>query len=223
MFSNRLIGGARESQTARPIQNRWTSRRPGRHPSRLGCVHYGSSRIRSSPRISPTAIGPGCSASGLVEPVDDLPAHDDPPSHPELLAYLEKEFLDHQYDPKHLLRIICRSCRLSSGAAELTLMRDPDGLAPRPIACRAGSRRKCCWIPPSRPRGVSAHRRRRPRSACALIAATVAGCAWPRMSGPHDPIQSMYSRPSASQTRAPRPRSTKRGCPPTARNARTGE
>src|SRR5688572_10716913 len=33
----------------------------------------------------------------------------------------------------------------------------------------------------------------------------------------------MYSRPSTSQTRAPRARSMKRGKPPTARNARTGE
>src|SRR5262245_25639605 len=33
----------------------------------------------------------------------------------------------------------------------------------------------------------------------------------------------MYSRPSASQMRLPCPRSMKRGVPPTARNARTGE
>src|SRR5215472_1725154 len=33
----------------------------------------------------------------------------------------------------------------------------------------------------------------------------------------------MYSRPSASQMRLPSPRSMKRGTPPTARKARTGE
>src|SRR5438477_10792133 len=33
----------------------------------------------------------------------------------------------------------------------------------------------------------------------------------------------MYSWPSTSQTRAPLARSTKNGCPPTARKARTGE
>src|SRR5690242_12979946 len=33
----------------------------------------------------------------------------------------------------------------------------------------------------------------------------------------------MYSLPSTSQTRAPLARLTKNGCPPTARNARTGE
>src|SRR5262252_1789937 len=33
----------------------------------------------------------------------------------------------------------------------------------------------------------------------------------------------MYSRPSASQIRLPKPRSMKGGVPPTARNARTGE
>ena len=42
-----------------------------------------------------------------------------------------------------------------------------------------------------------------PSGACAVIAATTAGCAWPSSSGPQEPMQSMYSWPSASQTRAP--------------------
>ncbi len=63
---------------------------------------------------------------GLVEPVDDLRATN-PPSHPELLAYLEKEFRDHGNDPKHLLRQICKSS-VYQRAAELTPSRDQDGM-----------------------------------------------------------------------------------------------
>lgn len=63
---------------------------------------------------------------GLVEPVDDLRATN-PPSHPELLAYLEREFIDHGYDPKHLIRLICTSA-VYERAVELTPARDIDGM-----------------------------------------------------------------------------------------------
>src|SRR2546425_5105636 len=42
------------------------------------------------------------------------------------------------------------------------------------------------------------------------------------MSGPHEPRKSRYERPSTSQMRAPSPRATKNGSPPTPLNARTG-
>src|SRR2546426_977840 len=42
------------------------------------------------------------------------------------------------------------------------------------------------------------------------------------MSGPHEPRKSRYERPSTSQIRAPSPRATKNGSPPTPRKARTG-
>ena len=45
---------------------------------------------------------------GLIEPIDDIRAGN-PPSIPELLEYLEKDFIDHSYDVRHLVRNICRS------------------------------------------------------------------------------------------------------------------
>ncbi len=45
---------------------------------------------------------------GLVDPVDDFRASN-PPSHPELLEALSKEFVTHRYDLKHLIRTIMNS------------------------------------------------------------------------------------------------------------------
>ena len=45
---------------------------------------------------------------GLVEPMDDFRAKN-PPSHPELLAYLTDEFVKSKFDNKHVLRLILNS------------------------------------------------------------------------------------------------------------------
>ena len=45
---------------------------------------------------------------GIVDPEDDLRVTN-PPSNPELLAALEKHFLDHNFDLKDLVRTICKS------------------------------------------------------------------------------------------------------------------
>lgn len=45
---------------------------------------------------------------GLIEPIDDIRAGN-PASIPELLAFLEKDFIEHQFDVRHLIRTICRS------------------------------------------------------------------------------------------------------------------
>jgi hypothetical protein len=45
---------------------------------------------------------------GLVDPVDDM-RETNPPSNPELLDALAKDFVAHKLDVKHLLRTICRS------------------------------------------------------------------------------------------------------------------
>jgi hypothetical protein len=45
---------------------------------------------------------------GLVDPVDDFRASN-PPSHPELLDALVKDFVDHHYDLRHLIRAIMNS------------------------------------------------------------------------------------------------------------------
>jgi WD40 repeat protein/mono/diheme cytochrome c family protein len=45
---------------------------------------------------------------GLIEPIDDIRAGN-PPSIPELLEFLEKDFKDHSFDVRHLIRTICTS------------------------------------------------------------------------------------------------------------------
>jgi hypothetical protein len=55
---------------------------------------------------------------GIVEPVDDL-VDDNPPSHPEVLNLLAKEFVDHDFDLKFLARVITatRAYQLASAQA----------------------------------------------------------------------------------------------------------
>jgi hypothetical protein len=45
---------------------------------------------------------------GIIQEPDDIRS-DNPPSHPDLLAYLEKEFASHGYDLRHLFRLIVNS------------------------------------------------------------------------------------------------------------------
>jgi hypothetical protein len=45
---------------------------------------------------------------GIIQEPDDI-RHDNPPCNPELLAYLEKEFVASHYDLKHLYRLILNS------------------------------------------------------------------------------------------------------------------
>jgi len=46
--------------------------------------------------------------AGIIEPLDDIRAGN-PPTNPELLDYLTREFIDHHFDVRHVLRLICRS------------------------------------------------------------------------------------------------------------------
>ena len=59
--------------------------------------------------------------TGLVDPVDDL-NDANPPSHPELLDELAREFAGHGYDPKFLIRALTssRAYQLSSDATGAT-------------------------------------------------------------------------------------------------------
>ncbi len=45
---------------------------------------------------------------GLIEPIDDIRAGN-PPTNPELLAALTRDFLDSKFDVQHMLRTICQS------------------------------------------------------------------------------------------------------------------
>jgi hypothetical protein len=57
---------------------------------------------------------------GLVEPFDEMGNEDNPPSHPELLDELGREFAAHRFDPKFLIRAIVNSktYQLSSVTAD---------------------------------------------------------------------------------------------------------
>ena len=45
---------------------------------------------------------------GIIEPIDDIRAGN-PPSNPELLDYLTREFVQSNFNPQHVLRLICKS------------------------------------------------------------------------------------------------------------------
>ena len=45
---------------------------------------------------------------GIIEPIDDIRAGN-PPTHPQLLAALTRDFLDSGFDIQHMLRVICKS------------------------------------------------------------------------------------------------------------------
>ena len=62
---------------------------------------------------------------GLVDPIDDLRGSN-PASHPALLDALAKEFTEHQFDLKHLLRTLCNSSAYQL-ASETAPKRDADG------------------------------------------------------------------------------------------------
>jgi hypothetical protein len=55
---------------------------------------------------------------GIVDPVDDEPAEDNPSSHPELLAELSRQFVAHQFDLKYLIRAITASKTYQRASAQ---------------------------------------------------------------------------------------------------------
>jgi hypothetical protein len=52
---------------------------------------------------------------GIVDPIDDFRATN-PPSHPELLDALAKDFVEHGYDIKHIIRVIATSNAYAAGS-----------------------------------------------------------------------------------------------------------
>ncbi|MGC4007417.1 MAG: DUF1553 domain-containing protein [Pirellulales bacterium] len=62
--------------------------------------------------------------AGIVEPAQDWEGH--PPSHPELLDWLAREFVAHDYDVKHLMRVITTSQAYQRAAVGKNLTAPPD-------------------------------------------------------------------------------------------------
>ena len=59
-------------------------------------------------RVTVNRLWDKLTGTGLVTPIDNFSALN-PPSHPELLDWLALEFIDHNYDLKHILRLIANS------------------------------------------------------------------------------------------------------------------
>ena len=64
---------------------------------------------------------------GFVNPVDDLGPHN-PPSHPELLDRLTKEFQTHGYDVKHLIRLITATRAYNASSVRVKGAEKEEGL-----------------------------------------------------------------------------------------------
>ncbi|MEQ1861218.1 MAG: DUF1549 and DUF1553 domain-containing protein [Chthoniobacteraceae bacterium] len=75
---------------------------------------------------------------GLVDPVDDFRASN-PPSHPELLDALTRDFVEHGYDLRHLIRTIMASRTYQLDATPNATNRDDETLFSRAIVRRLGA------------------------------------------------------------------------------------
>ena len=82
---------------------------------------------------------------GIIEPLDDLRAGN-PATNPELLDYLTEEFLKSGFDPRHVIRLICKSrtYQLSVSSNEWN---EDDKINYSHATARRGSRPRCCTTP----------------------------------------------------------------------------
>ncbi|HUY91831.1 MAG TPA: DUF1549 and DUF1553 domain-containing protein [Pirellulales bacterium] len=60
---------------------------------------------------------------GIIQPIDDARSTN-PPSNPELLDALARDFVEHGYDVKHLIRVICNSAAYSLSSTPNDVNRD---------------------------------------------------------------------------------------------------
>lgn len=60
---------------------------------------------------------------GIIHPIDDARSTN-PPSNPELLDALARDFVDHKYDIKHLIRVICNSAAYAASSTPTNLNGD---------------------------------------------------------------------------------------------------
>jgi hypothetical protein len=67
---------------------------------------------------------------GLTNPVDDMRS-DNPPTHPEVLTVLSREFVASGFDIKHLIRCICNSRTYQRSSVRLPENKDDDALYSR--------------------------------------------------------------------------------------------
>ena len=96
--------------------------------------------------------------AGVIEPLDDIRAGN-PPTNPELLDYLKTEFINHSFDVRHILRLICQS-RTYQLSVSMNKWNVKTTRSTTARSSPGGCRRKCSMIPcsksPVRPRDCPA-------------------------------------------------------------------
>ena len=156
-------GRATAARSSRPPQRRLPQRRSTTAP--LAAVFPDGTKIQLSPDRDPREVfadwlitpkNPWFTRSivnrvwawllgrGIIHEPDDI-RDDNPPSNPELLAYLEKELVASHYDLKHLYRLI-----LNSQTYQLSSMPGLEGRTGRQCGLEAEFRaatRCAAWMP----------------------------------------------------------------------------
>jgi hypothetical protein len=81
-------------------------------------------------RVAVNRLWQMCFGHGLVRTPEDWGSQGEPPTHPELLDWLARDFIEHQWDVKRLVKKIVTSAtyRQSSFAPRELLARDPENL-----------------------------------------------------------------------------------------------
>ena len=109
--------------------------------------------------------------TGIIEPIDDIRAGN-PPTNPELLDYFTHEFIEHHFDMRHVLRLICRS-RTYQLSIDVQRWNEDDKSTirtPSPGGCRPKCSTTPSTAPPVRSRGYRACRRERVPRPCPIRA-----------------------------------------------------
>ena len=90
---------------------------PGDPPNRLGLARWLVSKTQPlTPRVAVNRLWRQCFDEGLVKTVEDFGLQGDAPSHPALLDWLARRFIDSGWDVKALLRLIVTSATYRQGS-----------------------------------------------------------------------------------------------------------
>jgi hypothetical protein len=98
----------RKMMAPQPLDRSMMEARPGDDPRQQLAKWITDPRNRNFSGAMVNRLWKHFMGVGLVEPVDDLRASN-PPTNPELWAALNREFVSHDYDVKHVMRLILNS------------------------------------------------------------------------------------------------------------------
>jgi hypothetical protein len=98
-----------ESVAAKFLDSAEFEWKPGADPRALLGVWITRPDNKWFARATANRVWQSLTGTGLIDPVDGLGADDNPPSHPELLDELAREFVAHKFDLRFLIRAIVGS------------------------------------------------------------------------------------------------------------------